>query len=121
MKSLKTLKKHSKCPDENKLLSIAEDLHNDEDNTYYLYEIIEHLKKKEGDHYDFAQQQLNKIVGGGPPTITSPLDQFEILSWIPIEIGDLYFSFTNESLFMLLTLSLVLLLFHFVTKKGGGK
>ncbi|KAH1188042.1 ATP synthase subunit a [Glycine max] len=38
-----------------------------------------------------------------------------------VKIGDLYFSFTNPSLFMLLTLSLVLLLFHFVTKNGGGK
>ncbi|CAI8594120.1 unnamed protein product [Vicia faba] len=38
-----------------------------------------------------------------------------------MKIGDLYFSFTNPSLFMLLTLSLVLLLVHFVTKKGGGK
>ncbi|KAJ9128870.1 hypothetical protein P3X46_034396 [Hevea brasiliensis] len=38
-----------------------------------------------------------------------------------MKIGDLYFSFTNPSLFMLLTLSLVLLLFYFVTKKGGGK
>ncbi|KAM3738292.1 hypothetical protein ACB098_09G121100 [Castanea mollissima] len=34
--------------------------------------------------------------------------------------GDLYFSFTNPSLFMLLTLSLVLLLVHLVTKNGGG-
>nr|YP_009430376.1 Atp6 [Bupleurum falcatum]ARR27508.1 Atp6 [Bupleurum falcatum]QWX88281.1 ATPase subunit 6 [Glycyrrhiza glabra] len=38
-----------------------------------------------------------------------------------MKIGDLYFSFTNPSLFMLLTLSLVLLLVYFVTKKGGGK
>ncbi|KAL2897638.1 ATP synthase subunit a [Bienertia sinuspersici] len=38
-----------------------------------------------------------------------------------MKIGNLYFSFTNPSLFMLLTLSLVLLLLHFVTKKGGGK
>ncbi|CAI8606925.1 unnamed protein product [Vicia faba] len=38
-----------------------------------------------------------------------------------MKIGELYFSFTNPSLFMLLTLSLVLLLVHFVTKKGGGK
>uniref|UniRef100_A0A2K1XIA5 F-ATPase protein 6 n=1 Tax=Populus trichocarpa TaxID=3694 RepID=A0A2K1XIA5_POPTR len=37
-----------------------------------------------------------------------------------MKIGDLYFSFTNPSFFMLLTLSLVLLLVHFVTKKGGG-
>nr|QOZ41528.1 ATPase subunit 6 [Dipelta floribunda]QOZ41660.1 ATPase subunit 6 [Dipelta elegans]QOZ41600.1 ATPase subunit 6 [Dipelta floribunda]QOZ41612.1 ATPase subunit 6 [Dipelta floribunda]QOZ41624.1 ATPase subunit 6 [Dipelta floribunda] len=40
---------------------------------------------------------------------------------IPMNIGNLYFSFTNPSLFMLLTLSLVLLLVHFVTKNGGGK
>ncbi|KAL2893684.1 ATP synthase subunit a [Bienertia sinuspersici] len=37
-----------------------------------------------------------------------------------MKIGNLYFSFTNPSLFMLLTLSLVLLLLHFVTKRGGG-
>uniref|UniRef100_A0A0C9RSR0 F-ATPase protein 6 n=1 Tax=Wollemia nobilis TaxID=56998 RepID=A0A0C9RSR0_9CONI len=50
----------------------------------------------------------------------SPLEQFDILPLIPMKIGNLYFSFTNSSLFMLLTLSLVLLLIHFVTKKGGG-
>ncbi|GAB2236425.1 hypothetical protein Droror1_Dr00028064 [Drosera rotundifolia] len=52
--------------------------------------------------------------------IPSPLEQFSILPFIPMNIGNLYFSFTNPSLFMLLTLSLVLLLVHFVTKKGGG-
>lgn len=52
--------------------------------------------------------------------INSPLEQFSILPLIPMKIGNLYFSFTNSSLFMLLTLSLVLLLIHFVTKKGGG-
>lgn len=51
---------------------------------------------------------------------TSPLDQFDILPLIPMNIGDLYFSFTNSSFSMLLTLSLVLLLLYFVTKKGGG-
>lgn len=49
-----------------------------------------------------------------------PLEQFSILPLIPFNIGDLYFSFTNSSLFMLLTLSLVLLLVHLVTKNGGG-
>nr|YP_010235082.1 ATP synthase F0 subunit 6 [Saussurea costus]QTC08322.1 ATP synthase F0 subunit 6 [Saussurea costus] len=53
-------------------------------------------------------------------TPNSPLEQFSILPLIPMKIGNLYFSFTNSSLFMLLTLSLVLLLIHFVTKKGGG-
>nr|AAB33492.1 ATP synthase subunit 6 [Petunia axillaris subsp. parodii] len=55
-----------------------------------------------------------------PPTVPSPLEQFEIIPLIPMKIGNLYFSFTNPSLFMLLTLSLVLLLVYFVTKKGGG-
>ncbi|KAL8104634.1 hypothetical protein AgCh_028746, partial [Apium graveolens] len=48
------------------------------------------------------------------------LEQFSILPLIPMNIGHLYFSFTNPSLFMLLTLGLVLLLVHFVTKNGGG-
>ncbi|KAK1405831.1 hypothetical protein QVD17_42409 [Tagetes erecta] len=52
--------------------------------------------------------------------VPSPLEQFSILPLIPMKIGNLYLSFTNSSLFMLLTLSLVLLLIHFVTKKGGG-
>nr|WIA66412.1 ATP synthase F0 subunit 6 [Apopellia endiviifolia]WIA66453.1 ATP synthase F0 subunit 6 [Apopellia endiviifolia]WIA66494.1 ATP synthase F0 subunit 6 [Apopellia endiviifolia]WIA66535.1 ATP synthase F0 subunit 6 [Apopellia endiviifolia] len=38
---------------------------------------------------------------------------------IPIHIGNLYFPFTNSSLFMLLTIGLVLLLAHFVTLNGG--
>ena len=53
-------------------------------------------------------------------SVHSPLEQFSIIPLIPMKIGDLYFSFTNPSLFMLLTLSLVLLFVHFVTKKGGG-
>ncbi|KAL8118309.1 hypothetical protein AgCh_016009 [Apium graveolens] len=57
---------------------------------------------------------------GQAPTIPSPLEQFSILPLIPMNIGHLYFSFTNPSLFMLLTLGLVLLLVHFVTKNGGG-
>lgn len=51
----------------------------------------------------------------------SPLDQFSIHPIIPLNIGNYYFSFTNSSLFMLLTLGLVLLLVFVVTKKGGGK
>ena len=45
---------------------------------------------------------------------SSSLEQFEISPWL----AEWYFSFTNPSLFMLLTLSLVLLLLHFVTKNG---
>ena len=50
----------------------------------------------------------------GFPDASSPLELFEISSWL----ADWYFSFTNPSLFMLLTLSLVLLLLHFVTKNS---
>ncbi|QHN95444.1 ATP synthase subunit a [Arachis hypogaea] len=38
-----------------------------------------------------------------------------------MRVGYLYISFTNPAFFMLLTLGLVFLLFHLVTKKGGGK
>ncbi|GER38232.1 ATP synthase subunit a [Striga asiatica] len=69
-------------------------------------------KALEGDSF-FSSQMWVDFQG-------SPLEQFSILPLIPIQIGNLYFSFTNPSLFMLLTLSLVLLFVHFVTKKGGG-
>lgn len=49
----------------------------------------------------------------------SPLEQFAIIPLIPIHIGNLYFSFTNSSLFFILTVSFILLLFHFVTLHGG--
>nr|ULQ69404.1 ATP synthase F0 subunit 6 [Gahnia tristis] len=52
----------------------------------------------------------------------SPLDQFEIVPLLKMQIGDYFFvSFTNSSLFMLLSLAFVLLLIWLVTKKGGGK
>ncbi|KAF9586817.1 hypothetical protein IFM89_039963 [Coptis chinensis] len=53
-------------------------------------------------------------------TAQSPLEQFDILPLIPMNLGDFYFSFTNPSLSMLLTLSIFLLLVYLVTKKGGG-
>nr|YP_001315114.1 ATP synthase F0 subunit 6 [Chlorokybus atmophyticus]ABO15092.1 ATP synthase F0 subunit 6 [Chlorokybus atmophyticus] len=52
-------------------------------------------------------------------TCFSPLEQFTIISLIPIRIGNLFFSFTNSSLFMLLTTSLVIFLFYLTTIKGG--
>ena len=70
-------------------------------------------------------EQLGELLINEDPqkvlvTPNSPLEQFAILPLIPMDIGNLYFSFTNPSLFMLLTLSLVRLLVHFVTKNGGG-
>lgn len=57
----------------------------------------------------------------GSSTSSSPLDQFSIHPILDLHMGNYYFSFTNPSLSMLLTLGLVLLLLSVVTKKGGGK
>src|SRR5438067_874508 len=49
----------------------------------------------------------------------SPLEQFSIISLLPLRIGNIYFSFTNSSLFLLLTTVLVFTLFQMVTQNGG--
>ena len=49
----------------------------------------------------------------------TPLEQFSIISLVPIRIGHFYLSFTNSSLFLLLTIGLVLTLFQMVTQNGG--
>jgi F-type H+-transporting ATPase subunit a len=49
----------------------------------------------------------------------SPLEQFSIISLLPLRIGNIYFSFTNSSLFLLLTTALVFTLFQMVTQNGG--
>ena len=49
----------------------------------------------------------------------SPLEQFTIISLIPMHIGNFYFSFTNSSLFMCLSTGLFLCLCSLVTVKGG--
>ena len=49
----------------------------------------------------------------------SPLEQFSILSLISLHIGNVYFSFTNSSLYMLLFTGLVGALFYMVTLNGG--
>ncbi|XP_040383316.1 LOW QUALITY PROTEIN: ATP synthase subunit a [Oryza brachyantha] len=61
------------------------------------------------------------ISGGGGPVIGSPLDQFFIDPLFGLDIGNFYFSFTNESLSMGKTVGLVLFHIYVVTKKGGGK
>jgi F-type H+-transporting ATPase subunit a len=51
--------------------------------------------------------------------IYSPLEQFTIISVIPIHLGNLYFSFTNSSLYILIAIGTASLLFSFVTSNGG--
>lgn len=52
--------------------------------------------------------------------VFSPLEQFAIIPLIPIHVGNLYLSFTNSSLYLLLTVFFSLLLVHIVTHKQGG-
>ena len=100
---------------EDAVLAAAEGLHAESDNVPFMQSILDDLNRNgvQGEAYrealDLAQ------------LVPSPLDQFSILPLIPMKMGNLSFSFTNPSLFMLLTLSLFLLLLSFVTKKGGGK
>jgi len=51
--------------------------------------------------------------------IYSPLEQFSIISIIPLHIGNIYLSFTNSALYIFLAISLVSVLFHLVTQNGG--
>lgn len=100
--------------DENSMVA-SEALHGESNNIPFLEHLLNDLNQNgiEGEAYRDALD-LARIV-------PSPLEQFEIVPLMDLKIGNLYFSFTNSSLFMLLTLSLFLLLVHFVTKKGGGK
>nr|YP_010249816.1 ATP synthase subunit 6 [Osmanthus fragrans]QTT60947.1 ATP synthase subunit 6 [Osmanthus fragrans] len=96
------------------VLVAAEALHGESDNIPFMEFLLNDLTINgvQGEAYTDALHLAGLV--------PSPLEQFAILPLIPMKIGNLYFSFTNPSLFMLLTLSLVLLLVHFVTKKGGG-
>ena len=51
--------------------------------------------------------------------IYSPLEQFSIVSILPIRIGNLFLSFTNSSLYLLVATGLVSLLLYLVTREGG--
>ncbi|CAN6917257.1 unnamed protein product [Brassica oleracea] len=85
------------------------------ENTAFLQHILDDLSEI-GVQSSAFKEAMNQI----GLEAQSLLDQFEIVPLIPINIGNFYFSFTNPSLFMLLTLSFFLLLIHYITKKGGG-
>ncbi len=51
--------------------------------------------------------------------IFTPLEQFSIVSLIPFHFGNIYLSFTNSSLYLMLTTGLIFTLFFLVTKNGG--
>nr|WOE91497.1 ATPase subunit 6 [Gastrodia elata] len=96
------------------LIAAAEALHSESDNIP-----VSDFNLNLNSVYVYSEAYKEALDLAG--IVPSPLEQFAILPLIPIQIGDFSFSFTNPSLFMLLTLGLVLLLLYFVTKKGGGK
>lgn len=49
----------------------------------------------------------------------SPLEQFTIVTLVPMNVGNLYFSFTNSAFFMMLSTGFFLALFWCVTYQGG--
>ncbi|KAF5194352.1 Atp synthase subunit a, partial [Thalictrum thalictroides] len=100
--------------DPERALVAAEVLHGESNNIPFMEGILDDLSQ--GGVNSQAYRDALDLAGMVP----SPLEQFEITPLIPMNIGDFYFSFTNPSLSMLLTLSFVLLLVHFVTKNGGG-
>jgi len=51
--------------------------------------------------------------------IFSPLEQFSLITIIPFHIGNLYFSFTNSSLFMMISVGTFLTLLFLLFDKGG--
>mmetsp|Transcript_55537 Transcript_55537/g.176352 ORF Transcript_55537/g.176352 Transcript_55537/m.176352 type:complete len:163 (-) Transcript_55537:317-805(-) len=53
--------------------------------------------------------------------IYSPLEQFSIISLIPLHIGNVYFSVTNSTLFLFLVVGLFLTLLDLVLLNGGGR
>jgi len=121
------LKKHLSHPDQDPVRYVYDDLR--QTRPQDLMAKLKYFLKDEEilrDNEDYLQnlQEIarmsaeRRIVDGNGD---SPLEQFSIHPLILMKIGNFYFSFTNPSLFMLLTLGLVLLLIYFVTKKGGGK
>jgi F-type H+-transporting ATPase subunit a len=101
--------------DPEKALVMAEALHCESDNIPFMESIYDDLNQN-----GVSGEAFREAINAVGESAASPLDQFEIVPLIPMNIGNFYFSFTNSSLFMLLTLGFFLLLIHFVTKKGGG-
>ena len=64
------------------------------------------------EHFKFTKKE-------SPMMFFSPLEQFTLISLIPLHFGNFYFSFTNSSLFMLLATGIFLILFALVTVHGG--
>ena len=72
-------------------------------------------KQKDLETTPLEPEEIIDSISGA--VVGSPLDQFAIHPYIPLHMGNFYFSFTNLSLSMLLTLVLVLVGFVFYKKR----
>ena len=113
------------------ILVATERVHAESDNVGFLEsqwkDLVENGAESEAFKYGIAKlanENANLAENLAATHLTdaeSPLDQFSIHPILDLHMGNYYFSFTNPSLSMLLTLVLVLVLLYVVTKKGGGK
>eukprot|EP00894_Picocystis_sp_ML_P003385 jgi/Pico_ML_1/53902/g4370.t1 len=55
-----------------------------------------------------------------PTVVASPLEQFALLSLVPLHLGPLYLSFTNAALFMVVAAGVTWGLGRAVTLRGGA-
>jgi hypothetical protein len=92
----------------------AEALHGESDNIAFLQHLLADLTASG------VQSEAYRDALALAGLVPSPLEQFSIHPLIPMKIVNFYFSFTNPSLSMLLSLGLVLLLVYFVTRKLRG-
>ncbi len=81
---------------------------------FFLNHLIKNLNILSSlpEHFKFTKKE-------SPMMFFSPLEQFTLISLIPLHFGNFYFSFTNSSLFMLLATGIFLILFALVTVHGG--
>jgi len=81
--------------------------------TLFFFKIKIHTLSFHGSFFSWSLLKKNISM------ISSPLEQFNLITLIPFHIGPFYLSFTNSSLFMLLSIGLFLSLLSFVLVGGG--
>jgi cytochrome c oxidase subunit II len=93
--------------------SLLEEIHTPQGRSCFGQRIQDlHARMSAEGNWDYLIAQQGRGYFGNLPNLNSPLDQYQfgIHPILDLNIGEYYVSFTNLSLFMLLTLGLVLLL-----------
>ena len=85
----------------------------------YRFQCIRPRASSSVHSYVSSQSMACLLALRGKTVICSPLGQFSIVTIFPVRIGDLFLSFTNSSLYLLIATGLVSLLFFLVMTEGG--